>query len=159
MADSVAYINHDIGDAIRAGAIVESDLPKEAISVLGHSSSARINTMVCDIIDQSWSSTGLGEDKKPAIAMSSDVLEAANILRRFLFDRVYEVQTALEQTERARQVVRFLYNYLINNPESLPIEYKIGNDIERGVVDYIAGMTDNYALRLSHEQGILSLKE
>ncbi len=148
LADSVAYINHDIGDALRAGVIIESDLPKEAIAVLGQKSSVMIDTMVCDIIDQSWSATGLGDDSDPIIAMSPEILEAANVLRRFLFDRVYEVQTAHEESEKARQVVRSLFHYLTGNPASLPAEYKISNDIERGVVDYIAGMTDNYALGL-----------
>lgn len=153
LADLVAYINHDVGDALRAGLIAEDDLPLSAVAVLGESPSARINTMVCDIIDQSWSATGLGEDSTPVITMSPEVLEAANALRRFLFQKVYEVQTAREETERAKEVVRFLYQHFVKNPARLPSEYAIAGDVERGVVDYIAGMTDNYALRLAEERG------
>ncbi|MEE8471300.1 MAG: HD domain-containing protein, partial [Dehalococcoidia bacterium] len=158
LADSVAYINHDIGDALRAGLLVEDDLPMAAIAVLGKSPSARINTMVCDIVDESWPAAGLGESANPSIAMSPEVLKAANILRQFLFQRVYEVQTAREETERAMQVVRFIYQYFVENPGELPSEYASRDDVERGVVDYIAGMTDNYALRLAGEQGASTSK-
>ena len=157
IADSVAYINHDIGDAIRAGLITEDDLPQSAIVVLGKSHSKRIDTMVCDIIDQSWSATGLDDTKKtPIITMSPGVREAANNLRQFLFQRVYEVQVSRKETERAIQVVRFLYYYFVNNPDKLPKEFAISDEAERGVVDYIAGMTDNYALRLASELGALT---
>jgi len=157
IADSVAYINHDIGDAIRAGLVTENDLPPQAIAVLGRSHSKRIDTMVCDIIDQSWAATGLdGKGKPPVIAMSPRVLESANKLRLFLFQRVYEVQIARKETERAKQVVRFLYNYFVDNSEKLPREFTDNDEPERGVVDYIAGMTDNYALRLAGELGVLT---
>ena len=108
LADSVAYINHDIGDAIRAGLIDENDLDPSVLAVLGRSNSERINTMVCDIVDQSWAATGLVKGEAPAISMSREVLEAADRLRDFLFENVYEVQTAQEESERARQVLRFL---------------------------------------------------
>jgi dGTPase len=157
LADSVAYINHDIGDAVRAGLITESDLPQSAITILGKSHSKRIDTMVCNIIDQSWSATGLSNAEKTLIiTMSPEVLEAANNLRQFLFQRVYEVQTAKKEAERARQVVRFLYYYFVNNPEKLPKEFSSSDETERGVVDYIAGMTDNYALTLASELGPLT---
>jgi dGTPase len=156
IADSVAYINHDIGDATRAGLVTENDLPAQAIAVLGKSHSKRIDTMVCDIIDQSWAATGLdGREKHPVIAMSPRVLESVNKLRLFLFQRVYEVQIARKETERAKQVVRSLYDYFVDNPEKLPREFTGNDEPERGVVDYIAGMTDNYALRLAGELGVL----
>jgi len=158
LADSVAYINHDIGDAIRAGLINEGDLPRSAVAVLGASNSERISTMVCDIIDHSWSATGLVEGEPPVITMSPQVLEAANNLRHFLFQNVYEVQTARAEAERAKHVVRFLYQYFIENSDKLPGEYASGDDVKRGVVDYIAGMTDNYALRLAEEHGVLTFK-
>jgi dGTPase len=114
--------------------------------------------MVCDIIDHSWSATGLVEGEPPVITMSPQVLEAANNLRHFLFQNVYEVQTARAEAERAKHVVRFLYQYFIKNPDKLPGEYASGDDMKRGVVDYIAGMTDNYALRLAEEHGVLTFK-
>jgi dGTPase len=85
--------------------------------------------------------------------MSPEVLEAANNLRNFLFQRVYEVQVAKKETERAKQVVRFLYCYFVDNPDKLPGEFTSSDEVERGAVDFIAGMTDNYALTLGSELG------
>jgi dGTPase len=156
LADIVAYINHDIGDAIRAGLVKESELPELAIAALGKQNSARINTMVCDIISQSWTATGLVDCETPMIAMSPELLNVVNNLRRFLFQNVYDVQTARAESERAKEILRCLYQLFIDSPEKLPGEYARSDDVERRVVDYIAGMTDNYALRLAEEQGILA---
>jgi len=156
LADIVAYINHDIGDAIRAGLITEGDLPVSAIAVLGGSRSARINTMVCDIIECSWQVTGDSALTSPAIAMSPGVLEATDTLRDFLFDRVYNLRSAQEEAERAREIVRRLYIYFNEHEEKLPAEYRLGGDSrERRVVDYIAGMTDQYAMRVAEELALL----
>ena len=155
LADSVAYINHDIGDAIRAGLIRDGDLPRTASAVLGMSNSQRINTMVCDIIDRSWSATGLVDGEAPVIAMSPGVLEAADSLRQFLFENVYEVQTAKEETDKAKQVLRFLYRHFMENPDSFPSDWASEDGVERRVVDYIAGMTDNFALGVARERGAL----
>jgi dGTPase len=155
LADLVAYVNSDSDDAIRAGIIKESDLPKAATNVLGHSPSARINTLVCDIIKNSWQVSGAViniNSAEIAISMSPRVLTATNILRDYLFDRDYNVQSALEETERARQVVRHLYDYFIKNPEKLPPEYLLHSEENwRGVIDYIAGMTDQFALNTAEE--------
>ncbi len=153
IADTVAYINHDIGDAIRAGIITEGDLPLAAIKVLGLSHSQRINTMVCDIIDNSWDVRCCGIIKeRPVIKMSPQVLTAANTLRDFLFERVYNLRSTQQETEKAREVVRFLYRYFNEHEDKLPVEYRLHSDTtERRVVDYIAGMTDNYAMRLAEE--------
>jgi dGTPase len=158
IADSVAYINHDIGDALRAGVISEGDLPRAAVAVLGGSHAARINAMVCDIIDQSWPATGQCEGSAPRIAMSTEVLEAANMLRNFLFRNVYDVQTTRSETEKAKGVVKFLYNHFVRNPEMLLPENAGGVDVETAVVDYIAGMTDNYATGLAAELGASGVK-
>ncbi len=152
IADIVAYINHDIGDAVRAGIITENDLPPSATTVLGHSHSQRINTMVGDIIDHSWSASGHGTSDKPEIGMSSQVLEATNTLRGFLFERVYNLRSAEEEADRAREVIRSLYEYFNNHEDKLPPEYSVYSDeVEQRVVDYIAGMTDQYALRTADE--------
>ena len=153
IADIIAYINHDIDDAIRAGIITEDDLPVSATTVLGHSHRERINTMVCDIIEQSWAVRG-NNITRPAIAitMNTRVLEATNTLREFLFDRVYNLHAAQEEAERAREIVRLLYNYFNEHEDKLPPEYSLHSDeVERRVVDYIAGMTDQYASRLDEE--------
>jgi len=152
IADIVAYINHDIGDAIRAGIITEGDLPLSAVKILGLSHSQRINTMVCDIIEYSWAASGLNIQGSPAIGMSPQVLEATDTLRKFLFDTVYDVRLAHEESEKAREVIRLLYEYFRQHEQKLPPEYRLySNEIERRVVDYIAGMTDHYALRMAEE--------
>jgi len=152
IADTVAYINHDIGDAIRADIITENDLPLSAVTILGRFHSQRINTMVCDIIDYSWAASGYNTIDKPTIGMNLQVLEATNILHDFLFDRVYNVRSALEEAEKAREVVRLLYKHFAEHEDKLPSEYRFySDDIEQRVVDYIAGMTDQYALRLAEE--------
>ena len=149
IADIVAYINHDIGDALRAGIITENDLPESATTVLGHSPRERINTMVCDIIEHSWAASGYDPSiipTIPTIGMNPQVLEASNTMRDFLFERVYNVQAAKEEAEKAREIVRRLYHYFKQHADKLPQEYSIhSEEIERRVVDYIAGMTDQYA--------------
>ena len=152
LADTVAYINHDIGDAIRAGIITENDLPLSAVAILGRFHSQRINTMVCDIIDYSWTASGYNTIDNPTIGMSSQILEATNNLRDFLFDRVYNLRSAQEEAEKARGVIRLLYKYFTEHEDQLPSEYRFYSDeIEQRVVDYIAGMTDQYALRMVEE--------
>jgi len=159
IADAIAYINHDIGDAIRAGIITEDDLPVSTITVLGHSHSGRINTMVCDVIDYSWSARGDDTKHRPTIGMSPQILEATNTLRVFLFDRVYNVRATLAETEKAREVIRLLYKYFNEHEDRLPPEYSYYSDeIARRVVDYIAGMTDQYALRTAEELSLTKTK-
>jgi len=153
ISDMVAYINHDIGDAVRAGILTEKDLPPEAIKVLGNSHSLRINTMVSDIVQSSWEARTCDiMNKKPAIKMSPAVLAAAETLRDFLFARVYTPSTERADAANAKDVVVFLWNYFIKHEDKLPAEYRRHADtVERGVADYIAGMTDQYALRLAEE--------
>ena len=142
IADIVAYINHDIDDAARASIISECDLPRAAVNVLGNSNSQRINTMVSDIIEQSWLS--------PKIAMSPRVLTATDILRQFLFKRVYH--SAREEAASAREVVRRLYDYFNKHLDKLPPEYLLhSSEAEQGIVDYVAGMTDQFAQRLAEQ--------
>lgn len=120
------------------------------IAILGGSHSERINTLVSDIVDHSWAATGEGGD--PKIAMSPKVLETANALHDFLFERVYNLRSAQEEAERAREVVHLLYHYFSRHEERLPREYARHDEtVERRVVDYIAGMTDQYALRIAAE--------
>jgi dGTPase len=160
IADAIAYINHDIGDAIRASIITENDLPLSAAMVLGNTHSQRINTMVSDIIGYSWATRGGGAAMPhPIIGMSPQVLEATNALREFLFDRVYSVHSAEEEAERAREVMRRLYEYFNKHEDKLPAEYSVYSDkMEQRVVDYIAGMTDQYALRTAEELSLIKGK-
>ena len=153
ISDTIGWINHDIGDAIRAGILTEGDLPLEIVEVLGLSHSQRINTMVCDIIENSWDVRTCDIIReRPAIKMSSPVLTATNTLRDFLFKRVYNPRSLQAEAENAREVLRFLYRYFNEHEDKLPAEYRLYSDAtERRVVDYIAGMTDHYALRLAEE--------
>jgi dGTPase len=152
IADIVAYVNHDVEDAVRAGIISPGDLPKRVVETLGHTHSQRINTLVCDIIDCSWPVSGGGSITKPTIGMRPDVLEATNTLRQFLFDRVYYPSLAGEDAVKAVEVLRLLYSYFMKHEDKLPREFAdLPDSKERKVVDYVAGMTDQYALRLAEE--------
>ncbi len=156
ISDTIAYINHDIEDAIRAGIITENSLPSSATKILGHSHRERINTMVCDIIENSWEVTGYNSAvSKPCIRMGQRVTQTANSLRKFLFNKVYHVVSTRAEAEKARSVIRRLYLYFVEHENELPAEYILySTEVERRVVDYIAGMTDQYALNLAEKISI-----
>jgi len=162
IADIAAYINHDIEDALRAEIVKESDLPSSTLSILGQSRSERINTMVCDIIDYSWAARGEDLTEKPRqsiIGMSAPVNEAMNELREFLFQKVYDPSSVKEEARKAEKTVYLLYKYYMEHENNLPREYapNTNEPLARGVIDYIAGMTDQYALRATEELGLLGI--
>lgn len=152
LADALAYINHDIGDAVRAGIIKGSDLPRSSVEVLGETHSKMVDAMVCDVIAFSFGVSGQSPELPAIIGMSQPVLHACNQLRDFLFDRVY--QSRDRNAENARIVLRNLYNYYLESPQRLPIEFQDPNHPARGVVDYIAGMTDQFATEMAHSHGL-----
>ncbi len=159
IADLVAYINHDTEDAIRASIISPADLPATTSRVLGRSNSARINTLVTDIVSTSGRSLSKTGDAHPTIDMSAGIRQAANELREFLFARVYNTSLETDEVKKAREVVFFLYDYFLNNPDRLPAEYNLQNDsVERRVADYIAGMTDHYAILTASELRGIQIK-
>jgi dGTPase len=138
-ADRLGYVNHDIDDAIRAGLLTEADLPDAATDVLGHTHSDRIETLVTDIVE----TTGEG----PEVRMSDDVFAGLDVLRAFMFDRVYLRAEAAAEQEKAVQVIRALVEYHLEHPDEIPDEYAGGpGDVAERVIDYVAGMTDRYAL-------------
>lgn len=149
IADVVAYINHDTADAIRSGMIGEEDIPRSVTLTLGHTVSQRIDNTICDIIEHSWAATGLlGAAMRPAIGMSTRVLEAVNEFRRFLFEKVYVPSAGNADSVCASQTVEKLYSYFERFPDELPPEFAARDDtIERKICDYIACMTDQYAVR------------
>jgi len=150
IADVVAYVNHDTTDAIRAGVITESDLPPSVIKVLGETLSQRINTLVTDIISYSLTQMTQPGIQKPSIGMSTTILEVTNCLREFLFERVYNSTISDEEARRARKTIQLLFSYFLKHENQLPKEYKMqGDPAERRVADYIAGMTDQYALHIA----------
>ncbi len=156
IADVVAYINHDIDDAIRAGMISENDLPASAAGLLGHSRSERINTMVCDIIETSLATMNNMLPGKAAILMSEPIRYATSTLHEFLYRSVYNISSLKPEVKNARQVVSLLYHFFNTHRERLPEEYaSLEGNPERHVVDYIAGMTDNYAISKARELGLI----
>jgi dGTPase len=145
LADLVAYINHDVEDSVRAGVIAEADLPATTVSILGKTNSQRINTLVTDIVVNSAANL---ERNQPVIVMSDRVMEAANELREFLFENVYRASLKTEEVEKAHTTVLVIFKYFMEHPDQLPSEYNIKSDtIERRIADYVAGMTDSYAMQ------------
>lgn len=145
-ADKIAYINHDIEDATRAGIITESDLPEDCTKILGGTPSTRINSMIINIIENSADGKG--------IRMSKEYQQATYLLRDFMFDNVYIGSIAKKEEAKAELMVRQLFLYLIDKPELLPDDFQnvIAKDgIERTVIDYVAGMTDRYAVKKFQE--------
>ena len=153
LSDSVAYLNHDIADASRAGILKSSDLPDGVNRSLGTTHSQRINTLVTDTVNASWTASG-EEDAEPGglpvITMSAEVRQAMITLREFMFERVYLPLGLTAEAEAARDIVRILYHHFASNPEEVPPPYfGLGETPERAAVDFLAGMTDQYAIRLA----------
>ena len=140
-ADRIAYINHDIDDAIDGGFITLEDIPKELRQLLGDTSRTRINVMLQAIYDAS--------NGKNTVEMQKDVDEATMALRAFLFERVYKHKTFQYEEERAKRMLTALYEYFMANPEKLPEFYIKRLDIDDRhtvISDYISGMSDMYAV-------------
>ncbi len=144
-ADRIAYVNHDIDDAIRAGLLTEADLPAHTHEVLGTSASERITTMTQDMI---VNSARVGD-----IFMSDEIWEALLELRAFLFENVYMASDAKREEPKARHVVSSLFEYYIDRIDEVPQEYRrqSTDDQVTQVVDYISGMTDRFAIRTYEE--------
>ena len=143
LADRIAYINHDIDDAMRAGVLAEEDLPTSCVEVFGKTHSMRINNLILNVIEHSMD--------RDRIWFSDDYAEEFQKLRNFMFERVYYNAVAKAEEGKAMQVVRSLYHYYLDRVELLPPEFlrtveRYGR--ERAVADFIACMTDNYAIAL-----------
>lgn len=143
LSDKIAYINHDIDDAIRGHIITEEEIPKEFTDVLGHSPNERLNTLIHAIVGQS--------DGKADIIMKADVEAAMLNLRKYMFQNVYCNPKAKSQEQKAEDLLSHLYEHYYRHVDLLPEEFiqmieKKGESIDRVVCDYIAGMTDRYAI-------------
>ncbi|TDA70192.1 MAG: deoxyguanosinetriphosphate triphosphohydrolase [Clostridia bacterium] len=138
LADRIAYVNHDIDDAIRGGILKADDLPGSCLQVLGRAHRERINTMVLDVIHNSLDSSW--------IKMSPEVQESTTKLRGFLFQTVYVGSLAKVEEDKAKKLVQELYRYYLEHPGELPPLGEAEGDLSRRVCDYIAGMTDTYAV-------------
>ena len=140
-ADQMAYVNHDIDDAIRAGILSDDDIPVSVAAVLGRVHRERINTLVCDCI--------LSSREAGRIMLSPAVDTALKDLRSFMFEHVYRNPVAKSQESKAKDMLWRLFDYYIRNPHKLPEDFQPQmsfDGLERTVCDYIAGMTDNYAV-------------
>ena len=140
-ADKVAYLHHDIDDAMRAEIITEADLPQDIRSALGNDRAERLDTMIYDVVVTSYG--------KPEVTMSDEVLGATNALRKFMFENVYLAGPAKTEDEKAQGVLWELLQYFQAHPDRMPAEHQRIASLEntkRAVADYIAGMTDGYAL-------------
>jgi dGTPase len=150
IADSIAYLNHDIADAIRAGLLAESDLPGWPAEVLGRRHSERINRMVSDIVEASWEGVqdpSAFDPGTPVITMSADVLRAANELREFMFQRVYLWEGQVREAARAGRVAIYLFEHFAEHPDQIDSEYQLRDDPPvRRSADFVSGMTDRYAM-------------
>jgi dGTPase len=137
LVDRIAYVNHDIEDAVRAGVLDPAELPADEIALLGATTGERLTTLVSDMVEASLHS--------PAIAQSEQVGGAFLRLRRFMFQRVYLAPPAAEESEKARVVVQGLFRHLVHHPDLLPPAPE--PDPVTRVTDFVSGMTDRYALR------------
>ena len=140
-ADRIAYVNHDVDDAIRAGVLETHELPGTAVEILGRTHGERINTLVTDLVRH----TADGPD----VGLSDDVFRALDCLRDFMFERVYLRDEIRSEQEKAIALIRSLFAHYLDHPEELPEEYhRAPGELPTRVADYIAGMTDRYALRM-----------
>ena len=143
IADRIAYINHDIDDACRAGILAPDDIPKDLRDILGETHSGRINTMVSSVIQNSTN--------RNEIRMSPEIQDATDRLRAFMFEAVYTNPVAKAQDGRAKELLGQLFVYFVKHYEEMPALYRnnIEHDgVERCVCDFISGMTDRYAIEL-----------
>ncbi len=140
-SDQIAYVNHDIDDAIRAGILTDDDIPRAITDILGHSHRDRVNTLVCDAIRTSA--------EAGTVMLSPQVDKALKDLRAFMFERVYRNPIAKGEESKAKDMLQRLFDYYMAHPEALPEDFQPQlsfDGMERTVCDYIAGMTDNYAV-------------
>ena len=153
VSDAVAYLNHDLADAFRAGVLEQDQLPESISDVLGVSHARRIDSLVSDIIASSWAASGdsgAGSNGRPVISMSHEVRATFNELRDFMFKYVYIPVDEGDFGQAARQIVRSLYRHFNLHRDQIPPEYGFRSRSENMiVVDFISGMTDLYAIRVA----------
>ena len=145
-ADQIAYVNHDIDDAIRAGILTAEDIPRDIAAILGENQRDRINTLVCDMI---FTSREAG-----SICMTQEIQKALADLRSFMFARVYHNPVAKGEESKAKDMLQMLFRFYVDHPEQLPADFQPQlsfDGLGRTVCDYIAGMTDNYAIEKFNE--------
>jgi dGTPase len=142
VSDVIAYVNHDIDDALRAGIIKEEDIPAGLVKVLGNWHATRIDRMVMDVVEASLAA---GLDR---IAMSDRIMKAVLELREFLYQNVYFNSTARDELRKTEKIIGDIFAYVMEKPEEYVKDYPAGDPVIVRVGDFIAGMTDRYAMAL-----------
>jgi dGTPase len=144
-ADRIAYLVHDMEDAIRAGVLERADVPKDALATFGEPGSAWVSRMIHAVIEESL--------RTGKLSMEPEILDAMNRFRDFMFERVYLRPEARRQAEKAVKILRDLVEYFLEHPEEIPESYRDPEaPLPLRVIDYVAGMTDRYALRVHDER-------
>jgi dGTPase len=149
ISDGVAYLNHDLDDAMRAGMLAEADIPPVVLERLGASHAERINTLVCAIVEQSDPIIDAVQPGGQFILMSDEIRAASDRLRDFLFERVYRPINDAESTRQAQRMLQWLYQHYATNPDQVPPEFSralVSDGVERVAIDYVASMTDRFAI-------------
>ena len=142
ISDIVAYVNHDIDDAIRAKMITESDIPQSTQKLLGKTFAKRIDTIVLNIIDESL------KNNLEFISISKDIYEEICKLRDFLYEKVYLVKESPKELEKIRKILYSVYQLILEIPEEYINPFPAGDPLERRAIDFVAGMTDRYVMNI-----------
>jgi len=145
-ADRIAYVNHDIDDGIRAGILKEVDLPRDVVNVLGNKKGDRINSLVQNLVKTSYD--------KPYVKLDDEYENALKTLRTFMFTTLYQDKEAKQEEKKADRLIEFLFDYFMSGVGKMPAFYeKIAKEEGReiAVCDYVAGMSDRYAIKLFNE--------
>jgi len=155
ISDALAYLAHDILDALRSDFIRLEDLPIEAVSALGERHSQRVSAVVENVIESSWDCSGevaLSDDVKPWIRMSPELGKIVTDLRVFMFERFYHPISASLEGRKAAAIVGVLFDHFKSNPDLMPYWLRdLSGSVERAAADYVCGMTDNYALIMAEQ--------
>lgn len=152
ISDALAYLAHDISDALRSGYFNIEDLPGEAVDALGERHSQRVNAVVMDVVSASWDCTGEIEpvDGKPWIRMSPELGQITTDLRVFMFERFYHPISSSREGRKAADIVRILLERFRADPDLIPQRLReLSGSDEQAAADYVCGMTDNYALTMA----------
>jgi len=160
ISDALAYLAHDILDALRSDFIKLEDLPSDAVEMLGERHSQRVNTVISDVVESSWDCTGEievetsedGGGTTPWIRMSPELGDIVTELRNFMFERFYHPISESKEGRKAAAIVGVLFEHFIRNPELIPSWLReLSGSTERAAADYVCGMTDNYALMMAEQ--------
>ena len=152
ISDALAYLAHDISDALRSGFFAVSDLPSDVLDRLGERHSQRVNSLVLDVVQASWDCTGEVEveNERPWIRMSAELGELTTSLRVFMFERFYHPISGSTEGRKAADIVRVLFEHYRANPDEVPAWLReISGSDEQAAADFVCGMTDNYALTMA----------